>query len=196
MKEVEKFVEEYFLNNNIPLKGRKPKEIDYVKLSIYGFRKVGCSASTQTTFIKKWFKEKPPRIRVYSYILNICNKKYCKKCNNIRNITEFYSNKYKNNGLCSSCKFCMNNDTLSWKKLNPKKVNADTAKYRAAKLNRTPPWADLEKIKEFYSNCPEGHEVDHIIPLQGKLISGLHVLENLQYLTAAENRRKSNKWLI
>ena len=58
----------------------------------------------------------------------------------------------------------------------------------------TPSWADLNKIREFYENCPDGYEVDHIIPLRGKNISGLHVIENLQYLTKKENRAKSNKF--
>ena len=62
------------------------------------------------------------------------------------------------------------------------------------KLQRIPKWADMEAIAYFYDNCPEGYEVDHIIPLQGKKISGLHVAENLQWLTILENRIKGNSW--
>lgn len=62
------------------------------------------------------------------------------------------------------------------------------------RLNRVPVWSETKEIKEFYANCPEGYEVDHIIPLQGELVSGLHVLGNLQYLTVSENRSKSNKF--
>jgi len=77
---------------------------------------------------------------------------------------------------------------------NPGKINAKTNKRRAAKLQRTPKWADLKAIEQFYENCPKGMVVDHIIPLQGKNVSGLHVLENLQYLTWTENSKKINKF--
>ena len=65
---------------------------------------------------------------------------------------------------------------------------------RAAELRATPKWANLKAIAEFYKNCPKGYHVDHIIPLRNKLICGLHVLENLQYLPATENMRKSNRF--
>ena len=79
--------------------------------------------------------------------------------------------------------------------VNGRKVrNALQAKRRSRKLQRTPAWADLEAIKQFYLNCPEGYHVDHDVPLQGENISGLHVLNNLVYLTAEDNLKKGNKW--
>ena len=81
-----------------------------------------------------------------------------------------------------------------WQHKNPGKTAAKAAKRRAIKLQAIPPWADLEKIKEFYQNCPEGHHVDHIVPLRHPLVCGLHVSENLQYLTAEENLKKGNTW--
>ena len=53
-----------------------------------------------------------------------------------------------------------------------------------------------EGIRKFYKECPEGMVVDHIIPLQGKRVSGLHVIWNLQYLTPAQNMSKGNKYGI
>lgn len=83
-------------------------------------------------------------------------------------------------------------DKRAWKRKNPTKVLSDVRGRQAAKIRRTPPWADLNAIREFYEKCPEGMQVDHIVPLRGKLISGLHVLSNLQYLPAKENAIKSN----
>lgn len=60
---------------------------------------------------------------------------------------------------------------------------------------RVPKWADQEKIDEIYRNKPDGYHVDHIIPLNGKTVSGLHVHNNLQYLSIEDNRLKSNKYL-
>ena len=51
-------------------------------------------------------------------------------------------------------------------------------------------WEEKHLIGEFYKNCPEGYEVDHIIPVSK---GGKHKLSNLQYLTMEENRRKSAK---
>ena len=77
-----------------------------------------------------------------------------------------------------------------------KEAFARSALRRARKIQRTPSWADAEKMKEIYINCPEGYHVDHKNPLQGKLVSGLHVENNLQYLTAEENLSKGNKYEV
>lgn len=74
-------------------------------------------------------------------------------------------------------------------------------KRRIAKRKRTPIWSDKYEIEEIYQtakrislNTGIKHEVDHIIPLQGELVSGLHVPENLQIIPKRENRKKRNKY--
>lgn len=81
--------------------------------------------------------------------------------------------------------------TEKWRICN----NEKEARRRSSKLKATPPWADHGKLKEIYRNCPKGMHVDHIVPLKGKEICGLHVHYNLQYLTPSENCSKSNKLL-
>ena len=82
-----------------------------------------------------------------------------------------------------------------WQVKNAGRVAAYSSKYRAKLLERIPGWADLEAIKEFYKNCPPGYHVDHVIPIQGRTVSGLHVLNNLQYLPAQENLSKGNRYV-
>jgi len=77
---------------------------------------------------------------------------------------------------------------------NPAAKLAEVRRRQAAKLQRTPPWADLMAIRRFYEARPPGHDIDHIYPLRGKNVSGLHVLENFQYLPSLENRLKGNRF--
>lgn len=56
----------------------------------------------------------------------------------------------------------------------------------------TPAWADMAAIRDFYLACPAGHHVDHVIPINGAVVCGLHVVDNLQYLPASENIKKRN----
>jgi len=75
--------------------------------------------------------------------------------------------------------------------LEIKKNNAQRqSRYRAKSYRVLSPDADLQKIKSIYLNCPEGYEVDHIIPLSR---GGLHHEDNLQYLLKEDNRRKGNR---
>jgi hypothetical protein len=81
-----------------------------------------------------------------------------------------------------------------WYSQNRKERYLQTQFEKAEKLKRMPSWADKDAIAEFYRNCPDGHHVDHIVPLRGKNVSGLHILENLQYLPARDNMSKGNRF--
>lgn len=85
------------------------------------------------------------------------------------------------------------------------KKNAHTAKRRAALIQRTPKWLtedDLWIIEQAYELAVLrteifgfGWHVDHIIPLQGKVVSGLHVPENLRVIPSKENLKKHSKYI-
>lgn len=91
----------------------------------------------------------------------------------------------------------------AYKKLNRGKENALLAKYRATKKMATPPWLTalhFQQIEIFYDAAAKltkefgvKMDVDHIIPIQGEIVCGLHVPWNLQILTAKENQSKGNR---
>lgn len=92
-----------------------------------------------------------------------------------------------------------------WKQANRDRHNALCMKRHAAKMNRTPPWLTKEhyaQMREVYNMAKElskqqgiKYEVDHIVPLQGETVSGLHVPWNLQILSQFDNRSKLNRHL-
>lgn len=87
-----------------------------------------------------------------------------------------------------------------WRKLNLHVKSAANARRRTAKIKRTPSWVTgdlLAQIENFYwlardlkAITGEDYHVDHIIPLQGKTVCGLHVPWNLQVLPSDLNLKK------
>ncbi len=144
----------------------------------------------------------------------------CKVCVSIRKknspATSEYNKKYH-----SEHRDFLNSKTRDWRSQNRDYVNFYKRVYRksnpdkhavldanknAKRQLRFPKWlsdSDLEIIADFYnrartlsSTTGVKHQVDHIVPLNGKNVSGLHVPWNLQILTAYENNCKNNKYEI
>jgi hypothetical protein len=91
-----------------------------------------------------------------------------------------------------------------YRKINAAKWTAKTRKYQISKINRTPAWLtedDHWMIEQAYELANlrtklfgfKWH-VDHVIPLQGRLVSGLHVPHNMQIIPARDNCSKSNRF--
>ncbi|MBK7380691.1 MAG: hypothetical protein IPJ03_17170 [Ignavibacteriales bacterium] len=86
----------------------------------------------------------------------------------------------------------------NWEILNPEKHRAQKNHYNTVrrriiggqKIAKT----YSKEILEIYEKCPDGFHVDHQIPIKGKLVCGLHVPWNLQYLTAEDNIKKGNSY--
>lgn len=141
--------------------------------------------------------------------------KSCYLCKEVKPLDAFYTDKSRASNVSSRCKVCEN------KRKTPDRVRAqkqrqrerDEAAYlekdrvRKAKKRHVlkqaqPAWADDLAISYVYMEAAyrrragEDVVVDHIIPLRGELVCGLHVANNLQILTNAENYRKNNFYVI
>ena len=66
-----------------------------------------------------------------------------------------------------------------------------------------PSWANKDAIDRIYKEAKQltktsniKYQVDHIIPLRHPLVCGLHVEHNLRIITAADNKTKSNEFIL
>ena len=160
---------------------------------------LGCDPKTTRRAVKKYIPEiEPSTASIGSRVYAVMGLKRCGKCKEIQPFDRFYSAEKGLAKIQSKCKCCNSKDTKAYRKTDRGRglLNSAQARRRAAKLQRTPSWSNEGVLDAIYLNCPEGYHVDHIIPLQGELVSGLHVETNLQYLTATENHSKSNKFEV
>jgi len=133
--------------------------------------------------------------------------KTCSKCK-IEKSAESFNKKQ------TKCKICQvayekewriknsdkkNKTNAEWKSKNKGSVNAINKTYKV--LKRTPSWANLVAIKAKYQlaamfnkHTEDTWHVDHIVPLQGENVCGLHVEYNLRVIPAKENLSKGNKF--
>lgn len=156
-----------------------------------------CNCCKQTLELSSFSKDKtkPDNLKIY-----------CRSCSNAKKKAWSIKNKEKvqayDKEWQASNKHKKNANYKKWQQTNKEEVNTYNSYRRALKYNATPAWANQEKIKAFYtvakfftdlSGGYVQHHVDHIVPLRGKNVCGLHVENNLQVLMAQDNLKKGNK---
>ena len=144
----------------------------------------------------------------------------CAKCGSEKPRSDYYTNKSRASGHDQYCKSCRRGYIKSWSKTpqgkaaraksrrdsylrNATKEAARSSQWRRGKRLGTPDWLterQLSEIEHFYfvaRDCSrtsgEAYHVDHIVPLCGENVCGLHVPWNLQVLPSDLNMSKGNK---
>lgn len=146
--------------------------------------------------------------------------KKCKQCLEFKDLIQFHKAPRTRDGLRSTCKTCAILISKQWQIKNRDKTNLKNSiwrldnkeavkSYKRKHHLKNPHSSKMRRgaimtaslgfffkaeLEEIYRNCPKGYHVDHIIPLKGKSVCGLHVPWNLQYLPAIDNLRKGNSY--
>lgn len=132
--------------------------------------------------------------------------KHCYKCKTVKLRTEFYKDKSKSDGLEGLCKKCSGEKKKDWAKRNPEKEYSRWLRRQVAKAQRAVKWdkeltdlvteEGLNLCKRLEQLTKVQWHLDHVIPLRGEKVSGLHVWNNFQVLPAVENMKKGNKFNV
>lgn len=130
----------------------------------------------------------------------------CTQCGMNEPLSMFRPRAHCKGGYSKTCSDCydVKSKSAEYKKNNKATTNAATRKRQAAKISRTPKWLsefDHLKMKCLYQVAAmrtreSGYawHVDHIVPLQGRKVSGMHVPWNLQVIPADKNVSKGNRF--
>ena len=133
--------------------------------------------------------------------------KVCNQCDFRLPHDNFYHNPSTKDGLATVCKVCeeylrrVRNTAPKLRTRTPDTLGYDAFKSvwnTCKRARRVPGWADQEKILSIYREkarlADQNYDIDHIVPLNGALVCGLHVQDNLQIISASENRSKGAYW--
>jgi hypothetical protein len=145
--------------------------------------------------------------------------KRCPTCLTSKEVTDFFKDRSRKDGYKPQCKVChytgskkgavarsreyragVGRDTSKrWRNDNRDRLLIWANKRRVKTSLATPLWANFNKMQLIYCEARRLttatgilHEVDHIVPLNGKIVCGLHVETNLRVTTKKENSSKSN----
>jgi len=135
-------------------------------------------------------------------MMHAATRKTCYTCKEEKPASAFAVDRYKKDGLKGACKTCDGRRRAKHKKDKPHLDSASAARRRAAKLQAAPKWSEEETNRvwtmlreagdRLYKETGVKYHVDHIVPLQGKNVCGLHVYNNLQLIPETENLQKGN----
>jgi len=153
-----------------------PKELARRKLKLRELRLNNC--------VKLW-KPKPPRKRYK----RSDSPKECRKCKEVLPAANYVSNSTSKDGLGSRCKVCEGIRSAD-KQVRRDRIKTDHNKFLNTEHQRQ--LYEIYKEAKYLRKQGKDVHVDHIVPLNGKTVSGLHVPWNLQIISAEENMAKSN----
>jgi hypothetical protein len=127
--------------------------------------------------------------------------KKCSRCRLTKSADHFQFDSYAPDKLSGRCSECNRARCSEWQRQNKDKDCARVSRRRAVKLRATVGWACELEMARFYEQArlltqSTGikHVVDHIVPLQSKIVCGLHVQDNLKVITKLDNSSKGNRW--
>ena len=183
-----------YCNSKCLSKGRRILPISVIKKCINCNKEFidTCYSKTKTYCNRKcFFKSQEQKQKKNKYLIEYRKKdkyiNYINKLKKLGKLKEYYKD-YRNSPkyIFMIKKYRKTNKYLVSHKIYQ-------ALRRAKKLKAIPIWANLEKIKDIYRLCPKGYHIDHVIPLQGKNVCGLHVENNLRAIPATLNIAKGNR---